>query len=70
MYAGTRSHFDVLQRKLERLRADYQLARSRGDDERARQFHLQLAAVASEHDRLLKMLVAAAKATLPGRPFI
>ena len=58
MQAAVREELDLLAIKLRRAETDYERARSRGDAERVWRSQLQMDAITSERDRLIRQLGA------------
>jgi hypothetical protein len=56
MQSTAREELDLLAIKLRRAETDYERARSRGDAERVWRSQLQMDAITSERDRLIKQL--------------
>jgi len=58
MQSTAREELDLLAIKLRRAETDYERARSRGDAERVWRSQLQMDAITSERDRLIRRLGA------------
>jgi len=56
MQAAVREELDLLAIKLRRAQTDHERARSRGDAERVWRSQMQMSAITSERDRLIKQL--------------
>jgi len=63
----THTDVDLLSSRLHRAQADYEFARSRGDDERIRRSRLQISAIRAELDRLVPRTAAASVPNYPLR---
>ena len=54
MHVHARENLELLFRKLNRIKTDYEWARARGDAERVSKCRLQLDAITAERDRIIK----------------
>ncbi len=58
MQSAAREELDLLAIKLRQAETDYERARSRGDAERVWRSQMQMSAITSERDRLIRQLGA------------
>jgi hypothetical protein len=56
MHAQSKRELDLLSTRLSQVQRDYERARSRGDAERVYRFRLQISAMMTERDRLVRNL--------------
>lgn len=54
MHVHARENLELLFRKLNRIKTDYEWARARGDAERVSKCRLQLDAITAERDRIIR----------------